>query len=136
GRGFTFKSDIYALGLVLYEVLTGESAYRARSAADDARISEQIPPPPPSSFVEQIDPRVEQTVLRCLDPDPAQRPASAALIGASLGPDAIASAMAAGETLPPDIVAAAGDAREHRAMPRWAIAVPLVLLVLLALLSH
>jgi hypothetical protein len=102
-------SDIYALGLVLYELYTGKRAFRGETMADLAR-SRDTGPPSPSSLVEGLDPAVERVVLRCLETDPRLRPASALSVAAALpGGDPLAMALAAGETPSPEMVAAAGE---------------------------
>ncbi len=110
GKEVTEKSDLYSLGLVLYEVFTGKRAFsadnltelvRSRAAGDISR---------PSSFVKDLDPLVERVILRCLEPEPANRPANALSIAAALpGGDPLAAALAAGETPSPQMVAAAGS---------------------------
>ena len=69
GREVTVRSDLYALGLVLYELFTGKRAFA------DAR--RDTPPLKPSSHVSNLNPGVERVILRCLEPDPANRPNSA-----------------------------------------------------------
>jgi hypothetical protein len=101
GREVTERSDIYALGLIMYELFTGRRAYR------DAR--RDAAPPTPSSVISGLNPAVEQVITRCLDPDPARRPQSTVLVLAGLpGGDPLAEALAAGVTPSPEIVAAAG----------------------------
>jgi predicted Ser/Thr protein kinase len=108
GREVTLRSDVYALGLVLYELFTGQVAYPAQTLAEAAQRGE-TPPPRATSQVEGLDPAIERTIERCLDPDPARRPPTAAAVAASLpGGDPLAAALAAGETPSPEIVAAAG----------------------------
>ena len=75
GREVTTRSDIYALGLVLYELFSGRRAMQANSLAELQTLHGSTPRGP-SEFVKDIDPAVEQVVLRCLAPDPELRPAS------------------------------------------------------------
>jgi serine/threonine-protein kinase len=120
GEGVSVKSDLYALGLVLYELFTGKKAFEAGSAMEMARLQKESTPTTPSSLVDGFDPVVEQVILRCLDKDPAQRPASALAVAASLpGGDPLAAALAAGETPSPEMVAAAGDVGGLK--PAWGI---------------
>jgi serine/threonine-protein kinase len=100
GKEVSVRSDIYALGLVLYELFTGKKALHAGA---------QTPPSSPSSFMDGFDPAVERVILRCLEADPARRPSSALTVAAALpGGDPLAAALAAGETPSPEMVAEAG----------------------------
>jgi predicted Ser/Thr protein kinase len=108
GREVTARSDVYALGLVLYELFTGQVACPAKTLAEAAQRGE-TPPPRVSRHVEGLDPAIERAIERCLEPDPARRPATATEVAAALpGGDPLAAALAAGETPSPEIVAAAG----------------------------
>ena len=109
GREVTEKSDIYALGLVLYELFTGKRAFSADNLADLVRSRAAGDISRPSSFVKDLDPLVERVILRCLEPEPSNRPANALSVAAALpGGDPLAAALAAGETPSPQMVAAAG----------------------------
>jgi hypothetical protein len=110
GKEVSIQSDIYALGLVLYEIFTGKRAFEAASLAELVRLHTETTPVSPTSLVKDLDPAVERVILRCLDPDPRSRPASALSIAAALpGGDPLAAALAAGETPSPQIVAASGE---------------------------
>src|ERR1022692_2319170 len=63
-----------------------------------------------TSGVKDIDPLVERVIVRCLNVDPRNRPASALAVAAALpGGDPLAAALAAGDTPTPGMVAASGD---------------------------
>ena len=110
GEQVTAKSDIYALGMVLYEIFTGKRAYEAATMAELIRLQEKAQITSMSSIAAEIDPAVEKAIRRCLDPDPSKRPASALMVAAALpGGDPLAAALAAGETPSPDLVAASGE---------------------------
>src|SRR3954451_16165208 len=121
GRPASVKSDIYALGLVLFEILTGRRAYDAKTLGDVKQLHAAGPVTTPSSIVRDLDPAVERVILRCLSANPEERPASALTVAASLpGGDPLAAALAAGETPSPDMLAASGTSE---ALPRvWALA--------------
>ena len=111
GKGATVRSDVYALGLVLYELYTGTRAFQARTLAELREQKDTLDPASPSELRPGIDPVVERAIARCLERDPRQRPASAAQVAASLpGGDPLAAAIAAGETPSPEMVAASGGA--------------------------
>ena len=108
GGQITVRSDIYALGLVLYELFTGQRTFEAKSLPELLRKREEGPVPP-SVLVREIDESVDRAILRCLELDPSNRPASAVAVSAALpGGDPLAAALAAGETPSPEMVAASG----------------------------
>ena len=110
GTEVTIKSDIYALGLVLYELFTGKRAFEAASLMELMMLQEQASPASITTVAKDVDPIAERIIMRCLDPDPQRRPASALAVAAALpGGDPLAAALAAGETPSPDVVAAAGE---------------------------
>jgi serine/threonine-protein kinase len=137
GKAVTVKSDIYALGLVLYEVFTGKRAFQAGSITELLRLQEQTTPTSPSSLESDIDPLVERVILRCLERDPDNRPASTLQVAAALpGGDPLQAALAAGVTPSPEMVAAAST--EGSLQPAVAAAClvgVLAGLILIALLS-
>ena len=109
GGSVTARSDIYALGLVLYELFTGKRVFEAKSIADLVLEHSSGSITSPAAVVKSLDGAIERAILRCLDPDPARRPASALAVAAALpGGDPLAAALAAGETPSPEMVAAAG----------------------------
>ena len=104
------QSDIYALGLVIYEICTGKRAHDTSDPAELGRRHSTGSISTPSSIVEDMDPVMERVVLRCLETDPRVRPPSAyAVLGALPGGDPLAAALAAGETPSPELVANAGE---------------------------
>src|SRR5262245_13278509 len=99
GKGATVRSDIYALGLVLYELSTGKKAFDGASLAELQRKHTQEAPVAPSAHAPGFDPAVERVILRCLEKDPAARPASVSQVATALpGGDPLAAAIAAGDT--------------------------------------
>ncbi|MEQ1833861.1 MAG: serine/threonine-protein kinase [Candidatus Eisenbacteria bacterium] len=104
------RSDIYSLGLVLYELFTGKRAFDAKTAAELRQQHDSSSITSPSSLARGITPAVERLILHCLERDPESRPPSAyAVLGALPGGDPLAAAMAAGETPSPELVANAAD---------------------------
>jgi hypothetical protein len=90
GGELTTRSDLYSLGLVFHEFFTGKRPSQMTTPTVD------------------LDPLVERVIRRCLEEDPARRPASALQVAAALpGGDPLAAALAAGETPSPEMVAAA-----------------------------
>ena len=132
----TVRTDLYSLGLVMYEMLTGKRLYEAGSIAELRRLHESLPANP-SSIVPEIDAATERAILWCLEPDPRHRPPSALAVAAALpGGDPLAAAIAAGETPSPELVAGAGGAIKVRpAIAALLFAVTVMLLAAAAIVS-
>ena len=77
------RSDLYALGALLYFTLTGRNAYPARTFGQLLELWRQ-PPPLPSSLAPDVPPALEALVLELLQLDPQLRPASAAEVSERL----------------------------------------------------
>jgi serine/threonine-protein kinase len=133
GLEVTPKSDIYSLGLVLYEIFTGKRAFEGKTLAEVQRHRSGVAPTP-SSVVRDLDPAVESAILRCLEAQPSARPASVLAVAAGLpGGDPLAAALAAGQTPAPQVVADAGQ--RTGLTPRAALASFLVVVVGLTLIA-
>lgn len=109
GKEQTVKTDIYSLGLLLYELFTGRKAFEAATFGELIKLRRSDPTPTtPTSIIKDLDPTIEKVIDRCIQKDPSGRPASALQVAAALpGGDPIAAALAAGETPSPEMVAAA-----------------------------
>jgi hypothetical protein len=128
GKGASVRSDIYALGLVFYEIFTGKRAFEAKTLAELRAKKEASLPTAPSEIARDMDPIVERVIMRCIEKDPRQRPASAAQVAAALpGGDPLAAAIAAGETPSPEMVAAAGGTGGIRPWIAWICLVFIIL---------
>jgi serine/threonine-protein kinase len=129
GQDVSIRSDIYAMGLVLYELFTGRQAFKAGSVPELMRRQASEQPALPSTLIPDMDLAVERVILQCLEKDPRKRPASVLAIAAALpGGDALSVALAAGETPSPDLVAAAG---QHTGAPAWLTGIGLAAFVVL-----
>src|SRR5262249_47572226 len=69
GTALSERTDIYALGLVLYELLAGRPVF-SRTEAPNV-------PTPPSTLVPNVHPALERVIMRALSTDPEGRPGSA-----------------------------------------------------------
>ncbi len=110
GQRPTTQSDLYALGLVLYELFSGIEAYPGTTITEILAQRQKGAPAKLSSVVKGIAPAIERVIFQCLERDPQNRPRSALVIASALpGGDPLSAAVAAGETPSPEMVAAAVD---------------------------
>ena len=84
GQEVTERSDIYSLGLVLYEIFTGKPAFDGRTLEEIVRRRNYGAPSRPRALVKGLDPSVERIILCCLQTDAEKRPESALAVAAAL----------------------------------------------------
>ena len=122
GRPYTVQSDLFALGLVLYEACTGTRAFEAADLAELRKKHITSSPTTPSQVQADVDAALERAIVRCLEKDPGRRPPSAGAVAVALpGGDPLAAALAAGETPSPGMVAAAGGEGALKPRVAWAL---------------
>ena len=118
GHAVTARSDLYSIGIVLYELLTGGVPFEAETALTIALKQVSEVPVPPSRINRAVTPELEAVVLRALEKEPADRFSDADEFIAALeaagsripSPAAIAAANAAAAALPPAAATGGGGA--------------------------
>ena len=126
--GADHRMDLYALGLVAYEALTGTAPYAAPSPQETMAAQLTSMPDPPVSLRAEVPRPLSDLVMRCLQKKADLRPANAEAVLAELERVPLASGEATTVRLPRP---AAGG---RRTFPTWALALVPLLLVAVALL--
>jgi serine/threonine protein kinase len=116
GKPGSVQSDLYSLGLSLYEVFTGKRALRSQAPADQLRRTGC--PVVSARVLADLEPAVQRVILHCLASSPAERPASAQQVAAAL-PGATAAARS--EKLRPQLVPPVRDESALQPSLRWAL---------------
>jgi eukaryotic-like serine/threonine-protein kinase len=78
GRRGDVRTDVYSLGTILYEMLTGHLPYSGPNVYNVMRAKTSEDPQPPTAYKLDLDPRLEEIVLHAIERNPRDRYASAA----------------------------------------------------------
>jgi serine/threonine-protein kinase len=83
GESIDQRTDVYALGVLIYHMLTGRYPFRADTRQEIERMNLEAPPPRPSQSV-GVPPSIDAVVLRCMDKRPERRYESARAVAQAL----------------------------------------------------
>ena len=86
GKSVDQRTDLYALGLILYECLTGRRAFAGATPVEVALKQIKERPVPPRQLLSATPPHLEAIVMRCLEKEPSRRFVSAAELQRALTP--------------------------------------------------
>ncbi len=98
------RSDVYSLGILLYELATAQVPFRVKTIADAIRCHTEQPPPAPRSIRPDLPLPLQNVILRALEKDPRNRYPSAQDLAQALGGAVPATTRTSGA--PTDLTAA------------------------------
>ena len=101
GEPADHRTDVFSLGCVLSEMLTGQRAYKRDTAAETMSAILRDDPPDPETFNVNVPPAVLRTLRRCLEKRPQERFESARDLAFALESSVDSSSTSAGLALPP-----------------------------------
>ena len=101
GEPTDHRTDVFSLGCVLYEMMTGQRAYRRETAAETMSAVLRDDPPDPGTLNVTVPPAVLRTLRRCLEKRPQERFESARDLAFALESSVDSSSTSAGTALPP-----------------------------------
>jgi hypothetical protein len=136
GGQVTVRTDLYAFGLIVYEMFLGKRLYEAQTLGEIVAQQRSVHSESLSRETRELDPAVQRVMLRCLEIDPEKRPPSVhAVLAALPGGDPLQAAIEAGETPSPEMVAAAGRVGDVSVGRGWLLLAALVLSLVAAVVT-
>ena len=112
GKAADHRSDIFAFGSILYEMLSGERAFRGETAADTMSAILKEEPPELSETARNVPPGLERIVRHCLEKNPAERFQSTGDLG--FGLEALTQVSGSSKSGAQSAIAESVDARSRR----------------------
>ena len=131
GGEITPAVDIYALGVVMYEMLTGAQPFVADTPLAVAVKRLKEPPAPPRAQVQDLDPVWEAVILRCLERDPADRFVDVKDVVKALAGEEVAIGKRALEEQKKE-----AQAERRRRRLRWALTAGVVVILFVSALAY
>ena len=121
GGAVSAQTDLFALGLILAELVSGKRVFQATTFRERLLARDQSRTEAALAFAGSAASPLGQMIAKCLQPNPAARPASVRSVAAALpgGADPLSAAVAAGETPSPQMVAAAEGGGGLRPAAAW-----------------
>ena len=123
GLEVTAVSDLYSIGVILYEALTGQVPFEGDSAVAVAMKQVSQPPQRPSSINPRVSPALDAAVMRALEKEPGRRFQNAdafiAALDAALKEPGVGQSTAAFAPLPPVVATPEEEAEEEERRKRW-----------------
>lgn len=133
GLEVTAVSDLYSIGVMLYEALTGQVPFEGDSAVAVAMKQVSQPPQRPSSINPQVSPALDAATMRALEKEPGRRFQNAdafiAALDAALKAPGAGQGTAAFAPLPPVVAAPAEESEEEEKRRRWWLLVLAAILI-------
>jgi eukaryotic-like serine/threonine-protein kinase len=129
GKELDGRSDIFSLGAVLYEMVTGQKAFQGKSQLSVASAILEKEPAPISGIKPMTPPALDHAIRRCLAKDPEQRWQTARDLGLELN-------WLTESRTPPNILAAAGQRTSGRQWLAWSVAALLGITAALIAILH
>ncbi len=84
GEKIEVRSDVYSLGILLYELCVGQVPFQVNTITEAIRCHTQVSPPPPRTLRPDIPESLERIILSALEKDPARRFPNAAALASAL----------------------------------------------------
>jgi serine/threonine protein kinase len=135
GKAVDYRTDIYSLGLIMYEVFTGAPAFQADNAVAVALKQMRESPVPPHEIEPAVPVAIERAILKCLEKEPAKRFQSIGELEAAMrAPGVSSTAAAASPALPHYSSHAAASPQFLRAAAAPKRSSPVVSILFVALL--